>query len=94
METSVKSLRVNRFFKIDGQNCQFLGLITAPANAGRDLKQEIYDNCIKSHYSDRKFLAERNLLYEELNVFVIYLQNGMELVRPLSVYLDASNSAS
>lgn len=67
-----------------------MGLLVAPENCSLEFKQILYDECIKKGRNEKSVLLEYGLYNEPMTVYIIYLQNGIELVMPLNAYLDNS----
>jgi hypothetical protein len=77
---NIDVMRIKLIFQLNGVQCQFLGLITAPENSSLAFKQMMYDECIKKGNMDLFILREKGLMDEEMGVYMIYSQDGKEII--------------
>jgi hypothetical protein len=82
-------MRTKLFFQLDGMRCQFLGLITAPENSTPEFKHMMYEECIKRGNMDLFILRDKGMMDEEMNVFMIYSQDGKEIITPFDERMQA-----
>ncbi len=86
---NIDVLRTKLFFQLDGTQCQFLGLIIAPENSSLEFRQMMYEECIKKGTMPLFILRDKGLMDEEMKVFMIYLQDGREIIIPFDEQMQA-----
>ncbi len=86
---NIDVMRLKLRFQLNGVECQFLGLITAPENSSLEFKRMMYDQCIIKGNMDLFILREKDLMNEEMKVYMIYSHDRKEVITPFDDRMQA-----
>ena len=94
MSKHIDSLRSELFFTISGKPAMFVSLFAAPDNSDTEFRQTMHDTITTTSIIDRDFLFENDMLNDNLKVFIVYKQDGRQIIMVFESFLSSLNRVS